>query len=124
MSKSNLIEPNRNSKSTRKDYIAIFALGIILLIIGFILTAAMTLTPVPSGYDGEYETYIDTIRTLSALSLLFRQLGVLFFSISSFIGAIGDERLSGEVKRGMIIASSLGILALVIMTLFSGILGL
>ena len=116
-SNSNSIEPYRNS-IFKKGYVKIFILGINLLFIGFILTTSIYLIPVVSYLEAGYDDYVKLLRYISSVSLLFRQIGVLLFSASSFIGALSDIRLSGEVKRGMIIASSIGILAIIIMTLF------
>jgi len=54
------------------------------------------------------------INNLSTFSTLFLNLGLGLFLISTFVGAMTDKRFSIEVKRGMLIASVLGIIALVI----------
>lgn len=117
MSNSNSIEPNRSS-IFKKGYVKIFILGINLLFIGFILNTSIYLIPIVSYLEAGYYDYVKLLRSISSVSLLFRQIGVLLFTASSFIGALSDLRISGEVKRGMMIASGMGILAIIIMTLF------
>ncbi len=118
MSNSNSIEPDYRNSIFKKGYVKIFILGINLLFIGFILTTSIYLIPVVTFLKAGYDDYVKLLRYISSVSLLFRQLGVLLFTASCFIGALSDVRLSGEVKRGMMFASSIGILAIILMTIF------
>ncbi len=111
ISKSESIESNRISVS-KKGYIKIFAMGIILLIVGFIVTSASAFIPIISYSESGYEDYTLLMRKLSAVSLILRQIGILSLSVSTFSGALLDRELSVEMKKGMIIASSIAILAL------------
>ena len=61
------------------------------------------------------EDYLKIIYSLNAFAKLFLQLGMVIFSLSTFLGAVRDTTLSGEVRKGMAAASALGILALGIM---------
>ncbi|MHA2282488.1 MAG: hypothetical protein ACXAC5_16720 [Promethearchaeota archaeon] len=60
----------------------------------------------------EYEVMLRTISGFSTFSQLFLQLGMVLFSLSTFLGAVRDKTLSGEVRKGMAAASAIGILAL------------
>ncbi len=111
ISKSESIESNRISIS-KKGYIKIFAMGIILLIIGFIVTSVQAFIPRPSGFSIAFDDYNLLMRKLSAVSLILQQIGILSLSVSTFVGALVDRELSVEMKKGMIIASSIAILAL------------
>ena len=62
------------------------------------------------GYD-EYEYFM---RILSTSSILFQNIGIVLFSVATFLGALTDESLSGEIRRALVIASGIGIVALVI----------
>ena len=64
--------------------------------------------------DPGYDEYMDLIANLETCSILFLNLGLGFFLISTFLGAMTEKRFSTEVKRAMLIASVLGIIALVI----------
>ena len=98
----------------KKGYVIIFILGIISLLTGFVLASVVGFIPSVSWGDPGYEEYIDLITNLGTLSTLFLNLGLGLFLISTFVGAMTDKRFSIEVKRGMLIASVLGIIALVI----------
>ena len=98
----------------KKGYVIIFILGIISLLTGFVLTSLVGFIPKINHGDPGYEEYIDLITDLGTLSTLFLNLGLGLFLISTFVGAMTDKRFSIEVKRGMLIASVLGIIALLI----------
>lgn len=107
--------PNSEKRAVfKKGYVIIFILGIISLLTGFVLTSLVGFIPHVSGGDPGYKEYIDLITNLGTLSTLFLNLGLGLFLISTFVGAMTDKRFSIEVKRGMLIASVLGIIALVI----------
>lgn len=98
----------------KKGYVIIFILGIISLLTGFVLASVVGFIPRVSWEDPGYMEYINLTWNLGALSTLFLNLGLGLFLISTFAGAMTDKRFSIEVKRGMLIASVLGIIALVI----------
>jgi len=107
--------PNSEKKATfMKGYVIIFILGIISLLIGFVIETLVPLIPDVDFGDPGYEEYIDLIMNLGAISTLFLNIGLGLFFMSTFIGAITDKHFSIEVKKGMLIASVLGIIALVL----------
>ena len=107
--------PNSEKRAVfKKGYVIIFILGIISLLTGFVLTSLVGFIPKINHGDPGYEEYIDLITNLGTLSTLFLNLGLGLFLISTFVGAMTDKRFSIEVKRGMLIASVLGIIALLI----------
>jgi len=103
--------PNSNIK---KGYVIIFILGTISLVTGFVLTSLVGFIPSVDYGDPGREEYIELIMNLGALSTLFLNLGLGLFLMSTFVGATTDKRFSIEIKRGMLIASVLGVIALVI----------
>lgn len=111
ISKSDSIESNRTSV-LKKGYVKILALGIILLIVGFIISTVALFIPIESYSSIKYDDYVFLMRRISAISLIIRQIGLISLSVSTFVGAIVDKELSEEVKKGMVIASSIAILAL------------
>jgi len=106
-----------------KNYIKIFAVGILVLIVGIILAMArgLYLTFADPTTPSQYERYIETINTLTTLSGFLIQLGMLFFALSTFMGGVIDESLSPEVRRGLVFASSIAIIALALIIIFQGI---
>ena len=60
------------------------------------------------------EDYDLLIARLDATHVLLIQIGIGLFSLAIFLGAISNESLSTELRRGMVIAAGVGILALVI----------
>ena len=98
----------------KKGYVIIFILGIISLLTGFVLTSVVGFIPSVSWGDPGFYEYIDLITNLGTLSTLFLNLGLGLFLISTFVGAMTDKQFSIEVKRGMLISSVLGIIALLI----------
>ncbi len=117
ISKSDSIESNR-IPVLKKGYVRIFALGIILLIVGLIISTAAAYIPIETYNSINYDDYTFLMRRVSALSILIQKIGLLSMSVSTFVGAIVDKGLSGEVKKGMVIASSITILALSIISIF------
>ncbi len=94
-----------------------FISSIVLLILGImimgIVNLVVALADPQSSAAAEF-----TLRMLAVLttgSKFFLQLGMVIFSLSTFLGAVRDTTLSGEVRKGMAAASAIGILALGIM---------
>ncbi len=107
--------PNSEKRAVlKKGYVIIFILGVISLLTGFVLTSVVGFIPKINHGDPGYEEYIDLITNLGTLSTFFLNLGLGLFFISTFAGVMTDKRFSIEVKRGMLIASVLGIIALLI----------
>jgi len=119
---SGLKESDRESVF-KKNYMKIFALSIILLIVGIIIASIGRIYSINVDIDTseEYENYIKTMGTIFTLTGLTLQLGIVLFSLSTFMGAAVDKTLSGEVRRGMVFASSMAIIGLVLLMMFQGI---
>ena len=98
----------------KKVYVIIFILGTISLVTGFILTSLVGFIPSVDFGDPGREEYITLIMNLETLSTLFMNLGLGLFVLSTFVGATTDKRFSIEFKRGMLISSVLGVIALVV----------
>ena len=98
----------------KKGYMKIFILAVLLLILGIILISVANLIIAFADTDtpAEIEDFIKTFNTVSAISILSIQVGIVFFSLSTFVGALVDKTLSEGVRRGMVLASAFGILAL------------
>jgi len=103
----------------KKGYVIIFILGIISLIIGLVLTSLIGFIPSVNYGDPGYEEYHDLILNMNSLSILCLNLGFGLFLLSTFIGAVTDKRFSIEVKKGMLIASVLGVFSLLIFNYFT-----
>ncbi len=117
---SNLEVSDRESVF-EKNYMKIFALSIILLILGIIITSIGKIYAVYAEYESQQE-YTDMLRTtvlISTFAVLTLQLGMVLFSLSTFIGAVADKELSRKVRRGMVHASSMAIIGLVLIVIFS-----
>ena len=102
-----------------KNYMKIFVLGVLLLILGIILVMSRNLYYANEEIHDQkfYEAYF----TLIALSSFFIQLGMLFFALSTLMGGVIDESLSPEVRRGLVFGSSIAIISLALIIIFSGI---
>lgn len=107
---SNFSKVKETIKNT-KGYVKIFAVSIILIIIAvFIMSLTIFLTQ-----EGLPEEDYDLLmERLDATHVLLIQIGIGLFSLAIFLGAISNESLSTELRRGMVIAAGVGILALVI----------
>jgi hypothetical protein len=107
---SNFSKAKETIKNT-KGYVKIFAVSIILIIVAvFIMSLTIFLTQ--EGLPDE--DYDLLIARLDATHVLLIQIGIGLFSLAIFLGAISNESLSTELRRGMVIAAGVGILALVI----------
>ena len=107
---SNFSKVKETIKNT-KGYVKIFAVSIILIIVAvFIMSLTIFLTQ--EGLPDE--DYDLLIARLDATHVLLIQIGIGLFSLAIFLGAISNESFSTELRRGMVIAAGLGILALVI----------
>jgi len=116
ISNSSSEEPNRKS-TFEKGYMKAFISSIVLLILGIVLMSIANFIAVladPSTQE-MYEIVMRTIAAFTTFSRLFLQLGMVIFTLSTFLGAVRDTTVSGEVRKGMAAASAIGILALGIM---------
>ena len=116
ISNSSSEEPNRKS-TFEKGYMKAFISSIVLLILGIIIMSIANFIAVladPSTPE-MYEFVMRTIAAFATFSRLFLQLGMVIFTLSTFLGAVRDTTVSGEVRKGMAAASAIGILALGIM---------
>lgn len=98
----------------KRHYVRIFISSLALMIIGYVVTSVANYIPPISFGDPGYEAYSFLMDILSTLAIMFQNIGLVLFSLSSFMGSFADEVLSPQVKRAMLIASVLGIIALVI----------
>lgn len=98
----------------KKGYVKVFLVFIILIIIGLIIRSVSAIIPPVDFGDPGYEAYEYLITLLGATAILFQSIGLLLFAFSTFLGAISDQDLSKEVRRGMAIASGIGIVALIV----------
>lgn len=107
--------PNSETRANfKKVYVIVFLLGTISLVTGLVLTSLDGFIPNVNFGDPGYEEYLNLISNLGTLSTLFMNLGLGLFLLSTFVGATTDKRFSTEMKRGMLIASVLGVFALII----------
>lgn len=116
ISNSSSEEPNRKT-TFEKGYMKVFTSSIVLLILGIILLSIgnLIITFADPQTPQMAEDYLRTISALNVFANLFLQLGMVIFSLSTFLGAVRDTTLSGDVRKGMAAASAIGILALGIM---------
>ena len=105
---------NFDRKLIRKGYVKIFILSILLFLAGFVVTTVANIIPSLTFVDPGYDEYLYLITILSSVSILFQNIGIVLFSLATFLGALTDESLSKEVNRAMVIASGIGIVALVL----------
>ena len=105
---------NSDRKLTSKGYVKIFILSILFFLAGFVVITVANIIPRISYGDPGYDEYIYLMTVLSTASVLVQNIGIVLFSVATFLGALTDESLSGEVKRALIIASGIGIVALVL----------
>jgi len=95
-------------------YVIVFFLSVLLLIVGFVVTTVGNIIPEVDFGDPGYDEYEYLMIMLSTSSVLFQNIGIVLFSVATFLGALTDESLSGEIRRALVIASGIGIVALVI----------
>lgn len=105
---------------SEKDYLKIFVVSILLLLVGVILMFArnMYITYADPSTPSEYEDYYRTLDSLTTFISLFFQLGMVFFAVSTFLGGLRDDTLSAEVRKGMIFATSVALVGFVIVMVF------
>ena len=95
----------------------VFSFSIVLLILGIIIASMSSLIVVFADPQSSQEAQdlLKLIAVVGAVSTIFLQLGMVVFSLSTFLGAVRGETPSGDVRKGMAAASAIGILALGIM---------
>ncbi|MFW9937291.1 MAG: hypothetical protein ACFFD5_06555 [Candidatus Thorarchaeota archaeon] len=98
----------------KKRYVQVFIIAMIALIVGIVIPSLIPFIPIVEYGDPGYEDYVLLLSRLSSLTMLFQNLGIILFTFSAFMGAITDRLLSNEVRRGLIIASGIGVVALII----------
>lgn len=108
------IPNSENRENFRKILVIIFSLAAFSLIIGFSIESLVSFIPTIEYGEPGYEEYVELIMNLGTLSTLFLNIGLGLFFMSTFIGAMTNRRVPIEIKKGMLIASGLGIIALVI----------
>ncbi len=105
---------NIERRFIRKGYVIIFISSILLLLAGFVVTTVANIIPRPDFGDPGYDDYQYLMTVLSSASVLVQNIGIVLFTVATFVGALRDDSLSNEVKRAMLIASGIGIFALVL----------
>ena len=119
MGKSNLNDQDRETV-LKRGYVKIFLTAFIVLFCGFVVISVVSFIPRPSYSDPDYGDYQNLIRSVSVLAKLLIEIGLSLFSVSSFLGAITDANIADNVKRGMMVASGISVLGLVIVFIFPG----
>ena len=100
-----------------KGYVKFLAITFILILVAAFITSLISFIPEMGHGEPGYDDYITlTTRTLPGVSTLLTQIGIALFSFAASIGAITDESLTKEVRTGLAIAASIGIIAIVILT--------
>ena len=107
-------ELNSRESSIKKGYVKVFLMFIILMITGAILQSLSSLIPDVDYGEPGYEAYQDLVANLITTAVLLQTIGLTFFSLSTFLGGISDHNLSIDVRRGLIFASAIGVIALLI----------
>ena len=119
MVKSSLNNQDRQTV-LKRGYVKIFLTAFIVLFCGFVVISIVSFIPRPSYSDPDYGDYQNLIRSVSVLAKLLIEIGLSLFSVSSFLGAITDANIADNVKRGMMVASGISVLGLVIVFIFPG----
>ena len=98
----------------KKQYMKVFVLSILLLITGIIVMSVANILYIfaEPKTEGEYDALYRWLNSLSTVRALCLQLGLVLFTLSILMGALVDKTLSEGVRRGMVLASAFGILAL------------
>lgn len=97
-----------------KGYVKIFISSISLFLAGFVITTIAAIIPSIDYGDPGYEGYVYIMTILSSVSSLVQNIGIVLFTTAAFVGALTDDSLSKETQRALIIASGIGIIALVL----------
>ena len=119
MVKSSLNDQDRQTV-LKRGYVKIFITAFIILFCGFVVISIASFIPRPSYSDPDYGDYQNLIRSVSVLAKLLIEIGLSLFSVSSFLGAITDANIADNIKRGMMVASGISVLGLVIVFIFPG----
>jgi hypothetical protein len=98
----------------KKSYVKIFFICIIIIIVGFIIRSVIGYIPDVDFGDPGYEEYVNLMEILATTSILLQNTGISLFSLATFLGAVSDGTLSKQVRRGLAIASGIGLIALII----------
>jgi hypothetical protein len=79
-----------------------------------VITTVANIIPSIDYGDPGYDDYDYLMTVLASSSTLVQNIGIVLFSVSTFLGAVTAESLSIEVRRALAIASGIGIVALVL----------
>ena len=105
---------NSDRKLIKNGYVKIFILSVLFFLAGFVVTTVANIVPRIDPGDPGYDEYIYLTTILSSASILVQNIGIVLFSVATFLGALTDESLSKEVKQALVIASGIGIVSLVL----------
>jgi hypothetical protein len=79
-----------------------------------VVTTVASIIPSIDYGDPGYDEYQYLMTIISSASTLVQNIGIVLFSVATFLGAVTAESLSVEVRRALAIASGIGIIALVL----------
>lgn len=105
---------NLDRKLISRGYVKIFLISVLFFLAGFVVTTVANIIPSINYGEFGYDDYTYLMTILSSASTLVQNLGIVLFSVAMFLGALTDESLSKEVQRALVIASGIGIVALVL----------
>ena len=101
-------------KFIKNSYVIFFSLSVLFLLAGFVITTVANIIPSIDYGDPGHDEYVYSMTVLSSTSTLIQNIGIVLFSVATFLGAVTAESLSIEVRRALAIASGIGIIALVL----------
>ena len=108
---TNFFSKLKESIKNAKGYVRVITVSIIIIIVAAFLLSMESFIDENVYSADEYDLIIER---LGATYTLLIKIGIGLFSLAILIGAITDGSLSTELRRGMIIAAGLGVLALVL----------
>jgi len=99
------------TKERRKKYLSLILGGLVIIFLGGVVMDLDAFMEEPD-YEGdqdtseEYERYLDRARTINALGLLMRDLGLIPFGVGLVIGAFEDRELAPVIRLGLLLAAA------------------
>ena len=98
----------------KRRYALLFTSSIILLILGYLLPSLVPFMPEVEYGDPGYNDYQLLISTLTLLSPLLINAGLILFSLSTLMAATAESRFSQDLKKAFITISGIGVFALLV----------
>ena len=98
-----------------RGYIGLIIIGIILMMVGGIVSVSWGLLDDPDDYtyssmdsdNTDQEDYEDNVRTIRTLGSIIMFIGAIPIAIGLVLGAINDESLHPNTRLGLLIAMGL-----------------